>query len=199
VKELPETRDSLLLKIRSSDNQEAWEQFAEIYRPVVYGLAISRGLQHADAMDLVQTVFVSIVNSISKWEKSNSRSRFRNWLLRVAKNATLNALTRRPPDRAKGGEVSPAGEEFGFDPEDRCLADLELEYRRQIFLRAAEEVQCKVSKESWAAFRLTAIERISIEDAAKEVGKSVGAVYATRSRIMKELTRIVSRMEESFQ
>ena len=69
MKELPETRDSLLLQIQSQENKEAWEEFVEIYRPIIYRVAVSRGLQHADALDLVQTVFVSVANSISRWAK----------------------------------------------------------------------------------------------------------------------------------
>ena len=198
VNDLPETRESLLLQIRSRDNKEAWEEFVEIYRPVVYGVAVSRGLQHADALDLVQTVFVSVANSISRWEKTNENSRFRNWLLKVAKNATLNALTRRPPDQAIGGDGLPqnALEQPYMDSSSEQALDLE--YRRQIYLRAAEQVRARVSDENWNAFKLTAIEGVSIEEAAQELGKSVGSIYATRSRIMKQLSKIVSSLEESY-
>ena len=30
------TRPSLLLRIRDADNQQAWEQFVEIYTPLIY-------------------------------------------------------------------------------------------------------------------------------------------------------------------
>ena len=88
MKPIPETRDSLILQLKSAENRDAWEEFVELYRPVVYGVAVSRGLQHADALDLVQVVFLSVANSIARWEKSNEKTRFRHWLLRVAKNAT---------------------------------------------------------------------------------------------------------------
>ena len=199
MKELPETRDSLLLQIQSQENREAWEEFVEIYRPVVYGVAVSRGLQHADALDLVQTVFVSVANSIARWERSNEKTRFRHWLLRVAKNATINAVTRRPPDQAMGGDGIPQDliEQVRYDsPSEQ---ELDLEYRRQLYVRAAEQVRTRVSESNWAAFQLTAIDGVSIEAAAQELGKSVGAIYAARSRIMKQLAMIVSQLEESYQ
>ena len=46
--EFPETRDTLLVRVRSPENQEAWDQFVLIYRPVIYRLARYRGLQDAD-------------------------------------------------------------------------------------------------------------------------------------------------------
>lgn len=199
MKEIPETRESLLLQIRSQENRLAWEEFVEIYRPVVYGIAVSRGLQHADALDLVQTVFVSVANSIAGWEKQNERTRFRNWLLRIAKNATINALTRRPPDQAIGGdETSLALDEYHrINPPSEH--ELDLEYKRQVYLRAAEKVRAKVTEDNWMAFELTAIEGVSIEQVAQDLGKTVGAIYAVRSRIMKQLSDIVSQLEVSYE
>lgn len=199
MKEIPETRESLLLQIQSPENRSAWEEFVEIYRPVIYGIATSRGLQHADALDLVQTVFVAVANSIARWEKQDKKTRFRHWLLRIAKNATINALTRRPPDQGVGGESrqSPLFDAIQCDAlsED----ELDLEYKRQLYLRAAEMVQQNVTPANWMAFQMTAVENVSIEDAAREVGKSVGAIYAARSRIMKQLSDFVSQMKELYE
>lgn len=199
VKEIPETRNSLLLQIKSQENKEAWEEFVELYRPVVYGVAISRGLQHADALDLVQTVFVSVANSISNWEKSNEQSRFRNWLLRVAKNATINAVTRRPPDQAIGGDGFPQEEVQPLRQDFPSEQELDLEYQRQIYVRAAEHVRTRVAEDNWTAFKLTAIDGVSIEQASQELGKTVGAIYAARSRIMKQLSNFISKLEESYE
>ena len=198
MNELPETRTSLLLQIQSPENKEAWEEFVEIYRPVVYGVAVSRGLQHADAMDLVQTVFVSVANSISRWEKLNERTRFRHWLLRVAKNATINAITRRPPDQALGGTGFSQDQVAHVQRDAPSELELDREYQRQIYLRAAEKVRARVTQENWTAFQMTAIDGVPIDVASQELGKSVGAIYAARSRIMKQLSNIVAKLEESY-
>lgn len=195
--EIPETRESLLLQIQSPENRLAWEEFVEIYRPVVYGIAVSRGLQHADALDLVQTVFVSVANSIAGWEKQNEQTRFRNWLLRIAKNATINALTRRPPDQAVGGNGAPLDLIENSKGDVPSELELDLEYKRQVYLRAAEKVRAKVTETNWMAFELSAIEGVPIAQVAKELGKSVGAIYAARSRIMKQLSDIVAQLEDS--
>lgn len=199
MKEIPETRESLLLQIQSPENRSAWEEFVEIYRPVVYGIAVSRGLQHADALDLVQTVFVSVANSIDRWVKQDEKTRFRNWLLRIAKNATINALTRRPIDQAVGGKGVPQALIEQATSDAPSEIELDLEYKRQLYLRAADKVRAKVSESNWMAFELTAVEGVSIEEVAQDLGKSVGAIYAARSRIMKQLADIVSQLEESYE
>ena len=105
VTEFPETRESLLAQVRSPANREAWDDFALIYRPVIYRLARRRGLQDADAQDLAQRVLMAVASAIGSWEKSNESVRFRHWLRRVARNAIVNALSRRPHDRAAGGTI----------------------------------------------------------------------------------------------
>ena len=81
-------------------------------------------------------------------------------------------------------------------PSDR---ELDLEYQRQLYLLAAEKVRAKVTELNWKAFELTAIEGVAIEEVAQDLGKSVGAIYAARSRIMKQLSDVVSKLEESYE
>ncbi len=46
---IPETRNSLIVRLRQPGNQEAWREFASLYEPLIYRLAARRGMQHADA------------------------------------------------------------------------------------------------------------------------------------------------------
>ncbi len=54
--EIPETRDSLLIRVADARDQAAWEQFARIYWPVVYNVARMRGLQDADTPEWLERV-----------------------------------------------------------------------------------------------------------------------------------------------
>ena len=80
----PQTRNSLLLRIKDVADAEAWAEFSAIYRPVVYRIARRKGMQDADAQDVAQTVLVSLSSVISKWDVDTHQGRFRNWLSRVA-------------------------------------------------------------------------------------------------------------------
>src|SRR5438093_8953757 len=101
--DFPETRDSLLVQVRSPEDRDAWDQFAGMYRPVIYRLARHRGLQDADAQDLAQQVLMAVASAIGSFEKSSETVRLRHWLRRVVRNAIVNALSRRPKDRGAGG------------------------------------------------------------------------------------------------
>ena len=60
----PTTRPSLLVRLRDSRDEQAWGEFVEIYRPLVYRLARRRGLQDADALELVQEVMIKVASAI---------------------------------------------------------------------------------------------------------------------------------------
>ena len=60
MNEAPTTQPSLLIRLRDQGDDRAWAEFTEIYAPLVNQLARRRGLQDADAQDLVQEVFRAV-------------------------------------------------------------------------------------------------------------------------------------------
>ena len=101
--EFPDTSESLIIQVRDPADREAWERFEQLYRPVVFRIARAKGLQHADALDLVQQVLLSVSGAISRYEKRDDGRPFRNWLSRITRNAIVRALSRGPRDKASGG------------------------------------------------------------------------------------------------
>lgn len=195
MSDLPETGESLLVKIRDPDDTVAWEQFVAVYRPSILRLARRRGLQDADAEDLAQQVLTSVSRAIGRWEKDHKRGTFRSWLLRIARNEMLNAMTRRRRDAGRGG--TSVLERLQQHPaDDREIEGLiEEEHCRAVFRWAAEEVRPEFHDGTWLAFWLTTIEVLSVEEAATELGKTVGSVYAARSRVMRRLKEKVREID----
>ncbi len=193
--EFPETRSTLLKQIRSPVNREAWEEFMLVYRPVIYRIARRRGMQDADAQDLVQTVLMRVSGAIERWEKEPG-TRFRHWLRRVVKNAIVTAFSRAPKDAAAGGSDIQNLIAEQRDAANAVEQELGIEFLREQYLRAAKRVQTDVSEDMWRAFELTVIDGKPCGEAAALIGKSVGTVYAARSRVMRRLRDHVQRLEQ---
>lgn len=193
--EFPETVESLLLRVRDPTNRAAWDQFENLYRPVIFRIARAKGLQHADALDLVQQVLMSVASAIDRYERHEDGPKFRNWLSRITRNAILKALTRRPRDGAVGGSaiLDVLGDVASPDAETDAL--IHLEYRRELFRRAAARVRSEIKEVTWLAFELTALQQVPVERAAERLGVSVGSVYAARSRVMRRLRDALERIE----
>ena len=191
----PETRSSLLLRLQDADDAAAWEEFVAIYRPVIVRLALMRGLQHADADDLAQQVLVAVSARISEWQIDPARARFRTWLSRVVRNAALNQLSRQKPDRAIGGTSTV----LLINGKAAAVCDdlevLDQEWQREAFRWAADQIRAEFHPSTWDAFWLTAVEDKSVAETAEQTGKTAGAVYIARSRVMtrlKEKVRMLS-------
>src|SRR3954451_8863264 len=88
----PLTRASLLVRIRDGGDHDAWKQFVGVYAPVVYGFARKRGLQDADAADVMQEVLRSVAGAAARLEYDPKRGSFRGWLYTVARNKIFNFL-----------------------------------------------------------------------------------------------------------
>lgn len=195
--EFPQTRYSLIAQVQSAEDQEAWDQFVLIYRPVIYRMARRRGMQDADAQDLVQSVFMRLAGSIQRWEQSEPATKFRHWLRRVARNAICSAFTRQPKDIAAGGADMLDLLAGHAGTTERIEQELATEAMREQYLRAASVVKTDVDSETWRAFELTVVEGKSCEEAAAVLGKSIGAVYAARSRVMRRLREQVASIQEN--
>ena len=194
----PDTRPSLIVQIKNTADQAAWEEFVRLYRPVIYRTAIQRGLQDADAHDLTQQVLVSVAGAVARWKPDGPNTRFRHWLRRITRNAIINAVTRARPGQAAGS--SSIKELLSETPQrdSRTEELIQLEYRRELLLQAAEIVREAVDEPTWKAFELTAVKGVNKTEAAKQLGKSIGAIYAARSRVLKRMRNAAAELEESL-
>jgi RNA polymerase sigma-70 factor, ECF subfamily len=68
------TSSSLLLRLRQPGEQASWQRFVDLYTPLLYFWACRMGLSSADAADLVQDVFVTLVQKLPQFEYDSGKS-----------------------------------------------------------------------------------------------------------------------------
>jgi RNA polymerase sigma factor (sigma-70 family) len=192
MNESPETRHSLLARLHEPRDEQAWQEFAAIYQPLIYRLIRSRGLQDADAQELTQDALVAVAGAIARGTPDFHGGSFRGWLSRIARNMMINYLTRRRPGQQGGGGSDfqrLLAEQPAADEEQATLFDLE--QKREVFRWAAEQVRGSIQPATWQAFWQTSVDGEPIAQAAKSLGLSNGAVYAARSRVMARLKQVI--------
>lgn len=192
----PLTRVTLLARIRDGQDGDAWREFVQIYGPVVYRFARNRGLQDADAADLMQDVLRSVARNAPRMEYDPTRGTFRGWLYTVTRNKIYNFLNGQR-HRPRGSGDADAHERLDATPardSDGPDADWEREYQRQLTDRAMDRVKHEFQRNTWDAFWQTAVDG----KAAAEVGVSLkmtpGAVYVAKSRVLARLREEVRKM-----
>lgn len=198
MNDIPDTQYSLLARLSNPSDREAWQQFADLYQPVIYRIARGRGFQDADAQDLAQQVLISVAGAIPSWKKTSAQTRFRHWLKKVTKNAALNALTRGPKETvAASSKLVAIQNDVVVDSElEKQIDD---EHRREVYRQAAEIVQRQVQPATWDAFRRSTLLDQSAEEVSEQTGLTVGSVYVARSRVLSKLRETVAAIEERLE
>ncbi|MFO0917782.1 MAG: sigma-70 family RNA polymerase sigma factor [Planctomycetaceae bacterium] len=196
----PLTRASLLVQLRDGSNTTAWHEFVTLYGSMVYGFARKRGLQDADAADLMQDVLRSVNQAIGRLDYDRKRGTFRGWLFTITRNKVFNFLSARRL-RPQGSGDTAANKLLETQPGDSDGGEeWELEYQRRLAGVAMEQVKLEFQEKTWHAFWLTAVEGRSAADASHETGLSAGAVYVAKSRVLARLKEAIDelrRQEES--
>ena len=183
----PKTRVSLILRLQQQEDVEAWEEFVEIYQPLVYRLAIRKGLQPADALDTTQEVLTRVAKAINRWNPDPEKGTFRGWLSTITRNLVVEFL--RVKNRRPLTSDNSAIDEFIRSAPDKSQESLafELEEKRQIFAWAAEKIRGEFKPGTWQAFWKTAVENVPVAAVAAKLEMTKGAVYIARSRVMAKL------------
>ena len=190
MRNAPDTRASLLLRLQQPDDERAWQEFVEIYQPLIERLAIRYGLQSADAQDISQEVLARVAKAIPEWEHDPARGSFRGWLTRVTRNLTIEQFrtrARRPLTNPESGQL----EQSQRDAD----SIFQLEQQRELFGWAARKARDQFVPTTWQAFWLTAVEQQSPSEVAEQLGLSTGAVYIARSRVMARLRELIEQTE----
>ncbi len=190
----PTTRPSLLIRIRDTADHEAWNQFVEVYAPLIHHFARKKGLQEADAADLTQDVLRQISDCIGRFQYAPDRGSFRAWLFTVTRNRILNFFTRGDRAAKGSGDTSVRRLLEQQPASDEEQADWDRELEKHLFACAVEKVRPEFHQNSWQAFWKTAVENQSASAVAAELDISVGAVYIAKSRVLARLKDVVATL-----
>jgi RNA polymerase sigma-70 factor (ECF subfamily) len=194
--ESPLTRASLLIRLRDNSDSDAWNSFIIDYGPMIYRFVRSRGLQDADASDIVQDVMRSVGLAISRLDYQKEKGGFRAWLFAITRNRLSTFFDKRkrqvPTTRESVTSESATQEDFRNGELDRLW---ELEYQRQLVDKAIATIKPAIDIKTWSAFELTAMKDVAAELAAKQLGMTKGAVYVARSRVTAKLRIEIERLQ----
>jgi RNA polymerase sigma-70 factor, ECF subfamily len=198
MSDFPETSHSLIARVKDLADGAAWTEFLGIYRPVVYRLARRRSMQDADAQDVTQRVFLAVSQAIDRWEPGSDRPPFRAWLVTVTRNAITKALLRSRPEVGAG--TSSLMELLEAQPSDdpETTAEFVAEGRREALRWASEQIRAEFSESTWMLFWRTAVQGSSVAEVAAATGRSAGAIYMARFRVLQRLKQKVQEVSQHW-
>ena len=185
------TRSSLLIRAQAGD-AGAWEDVCELYRPLIVGWLHRQAVPDADIDDLVQEIFLAVVRGLPSFDHSGRRGAFRSWLRTIASNYSCDYWKSPPAGSPLPAETTLPRPRLGLleDPDSPLNRYWEEEHDRYVLRCLLELAELEFEPSTMRAFRRVALEGASGSDAAAELGLSVAAVYAARSRVVRRLREL---------
>jgi RNA polymerase sigma factor (sigma-70 family) len=190
------TRLSLLSRVRDPGNAAAWREFEERYRPLLLRFCLNRGVQIADAEDVVQLVLAAMARVLPTFEYDAQRGRFRSYLFRCTANAIVRVRARptRGPTALVMDEVTLDGlAQDGAEPSDpQAERQWEREWVAHHYRLALAAVSEQCDERSIRVFE-RCLSGSSPEAIANEFSMSVDAVYKVRQRVRQRMQEQIAQ------
>ncbi len=192
----PDTRHSLIVRLKDQRNEPAWTEFVCAYEPFLTRLVRRQGTPDRHAADVTQQILIAIAKSVDGWKPDGQIASFRRWLGRVARNVVIKFMMRERKQITGQG-----GSDFLKLIEQTTDASIDAEqarkYEQELILWAAELVRGEFRDTSWRAFWATQVEGRSVAEVSQALGVTPGSIYMSRSRIFARIrTHIAEVMED---
>ena len=194
--EASRTTTALLNNLHEADNEAAWREFDDRYRPILIGFSRRLGLPEADAVDVAQETMVQFIKEYREGKYDRERGRLRSWLLGIARFRVAGIYRKRATSRVSRGESA-----IVDMPRDNEIEEAWDTERRMIILRKAlEELKnkTKIADKTVRAFEMVALQQRPVIDVAAELEISENDVYLAKSRVATKLKEIVASLESLY-
>ena len=187
------TRASLLGRVIERD-QIAWEQFVDLYGPLVAYWCRERQMDAATVADIVQDVFLSVSISIGGFRSLPGAGAFRSWLWKITRSKVIDTLRRQSGIvQAEGGTVNLRTMNDLSDPNSLPDDDpTDQQALSELTSRALEQIRDEFESRTWLAFWRSTVDGVSSDVVAKELGISPAGVRQSRSRILRRLRQFLN-------
>ncbi len=173
------TRPSLLVRVRDRSNKTAWQEFFDLYSPLLYSYARDRGLGHEDAEDIRASCYETIVKRISEFEYDKNNTGFRAWLRTMVNRRVIDLARKRKLPFADVSDID--GLEFDGDTLDQIW---ETNWRLHHLRFCVAQVAKRVQPESFQAFQLLTEKGLSVVQVCEKMGMNPDQVYKIKSRFL---------------
>jgi RNA polymerase sigma-70 factor (ECF subfamily) len=184
------TPATLLKRLQDAPDEAAWGRFVDLYTPLLFYWARQCGETEHDAADLVQEVFVALVQHLPTFQH-DLNGKFRGWLRTLMLNK-LRDRKRREARQAKALTQQPREVELP----DAAELFWEEEYRQELARRALKLMQGDFSPTTWKACWETVVRGRAADEVARELGVSENAVYLARCRVLRRLRQELAGLVE---
>lgn len=199
TEELYNTRQTLICRIQDRGDDEAWEEFLQIYRRYIYAIIRNMNISEDDADDLVQLVTIKLLESCSKQDLAQIR-RFRSWLSTLTRNCVIDFIRKRSLEVERFEAA--AKEDAMAYLKDIRLPDVERiaekEWGVHISNMALDNIRPLFSGKAIKVFQLS-LDGMDVSRIAQKMELKENSVYRLKNRVKARLITEVAELRKELE
>ena len=185
------TKKTLLAKISDGDDNISWDEFFEMYRPLIFIRGRDFGFNKTECDDLTQLVMSEIFKMRNTFSYNPSKGRFRDYMKKIIFHQAL-----RLKKESMQGKMYVELPENLIENSDELEQSWQAEWEAQQMKMALDELKHKLEPVTYQAFDLYALQNCAAEDVAAWLKISVNSVYLAKTRSIAKLKEIISSLPD---
>lgn len=181
-----ETRESVLRRAQEGDATE----FARLYVPLTYAMAIKVGLDEPDARDVMQQTLLELLELLPHFEYDPTRGTFKGLIKKIVRSRAIDLV------RARRRFCAENAAEASSDPFEYFDAMFEREWRKAHWMAALDRVRSEVRPTTFQSFQLYVLREMPIDEVAAILGLTNNQVSQNKRRIIQRLRAHFEEMDD---
>jgi RNA polymerase sigma-70 factor (ECF subfamily) len=181
----PTTRVTLVAKIQNPQDRPAWQHFVDLYGPVILRYCRRRGLQDADAQNVLQEVLSRVSRSIRTFEYDPHRGRFRGWLGLITDQQIQRYVNKEK--RIGQGIGAGAGDDLCGEVSGEVDPEWVEEFNASVYRLAIDRIRSEFDDATWEVFTQVWEASQSPKDVAARLRREPSWVYQAKFKVMQRL------------
>lgn len=174
--------DERLVKRAIAQHKHAWLQLVRRYEGLVYNYALRMTGQRADALDVMQDVFLSVYRSLHRWRGESS---FKTWLMIIAHHRCVEFFRRQRQQYDNDDELTTLASDDVWDSPEAVYAG---QQQGQQLVRAMQQLPI----EQRLIVELKFFQHLSLQEIAEQLHTPLNTV---KSRFYKAVERLQKLVE----
>ena len=171
--------DNELIESFKNGNRYAFNLIVLKYQKKIYWLARKMVIDHDDADDITQEVFIKLYRSIDKYR---GESKFYTYLYKIAVNLSLNHLNKNKRNYSRKIDLN--SEAYRISSKEKSSDEFLDEKERTKIL---EEAISTLPEQQRAVFNLRFYDNLSYDEIGKMLNKSTGGMKANYFHAVKNI------------
>lgn len=189
--EITSGTSSNLLQLAQQNNQAAWQDLCQLYRPLIRYWCRQSRVAESEADDIEQDVFRSVFSALSNFSQRQNSGSFRSWLWTITRNKIRDHFKNRSnKTRSVGGTDAHM---MLYQVPDAEPADTQFENPKDssVIHTALDIIRGEVKPHTFDAFWRSTIDGTAPDIIAQELGITVDSVYQAKARILRRLRHLL--------